>query len=137
MEYKKVARGNCYQFTNGKQYQVIEMPLDFETGEEMVVYKEIEEEEQVYVRTLTSFLSEIKQVFDDDMNLIEEFLDLDTNEQKLYFLQKYKRNITEKFISIVAQSMDFVEKETSLEMRYQDILHFIKMKMKYESGRFL
>lgn len=137
MEHEKVVRGNCYQFTNGKQCQVIEIPLDFDTGEEMVVYKENEDKGKVYVRPLSSFVAEIKQVSSEDINLIEEFLDLDENDQKLHFLQKHKRDITEKFISIVAQSMDFVEKETSLEMRYQDILHFINIKMKYESGRFL
>ena len=87
------------------------------------------------MRAVASFVTEMERVSDEEMRLIEDFLDIDENEQKLYFLQKHKRDITEKFITIAAQSMDFVEKETSLEMRYQDILHFIRMKMKYEGGR--
>ena len=135
MEYKTVAKGECYKFPEGKRCQVIEVATDFQTGEEMVVYKETDGEEMVYVRKLTSFVTEMERVSDEEMYLIEEFLDIDENEQKLHFLQKHKRDITEKFITIAAQSMDFVEKETSLEMRYQDILHFIRMKMKYECGR--
>ena len=135
MEYKTVTKGECYKFPNGKRCQVIELASDFQTGEEMVVYKETDEEEKVYVRAVASFVTEMERVSDEEMRLIEDFLDIDENEQKLYFLQKHKRDITEKFITIAAQSIGFVEKETSLEMRYQDILHFIRMKMKYEGGR--
>ena len=136
MDYRAVTKGECYKFPNGKNCQVIEVATDFQTGEEMVVYKETDEEERVYVRKLTSFATEMERTSDEEMHLIEEFLDIDENERKLYFLQKHKRDITEKFLTIAAQSMDFAEKETSLEMRYQDILHFVRMKMKYECGRF-
>lgn len=136
MEYKMVKKGECYRHFTGKRYQVIELATDVQTGKKVVVYKEVDGEENVYVQTMDSFAKEMEENADVDMLLIQEFLDIDDNEQKLYFLQKHKRDITEKFISIVAQSMDFVEKETALEMRYQDILHFLRMKMKYEGGRF-
>lgn len=135
MEYKTVTKGECYRFPEGKQCQVMEFATDFQTGEEMVVYKENDKEEKVYVRTLVSFIKEMEKVSDEDMRLIEDFLDIVENEQKLYFLQKHKKDITEKFMNIAAQSMDFAEKETSMEMRYQELLHFIRMKMKYEGGR--
>ena len=46
MEYKTVTKGECYKFPNGKRCQVIELASDFQTGEEMVVYKETDEEEK-------------------------------------------------------------------------------------------
>ena len=135
MEYKTITKGECYRNFEGKRYQVIELATDVQTGKEVVVYKESEGEEKVYVQTLTSFMKDMEEISDIDICLIQDFLDIDDNEQKLYFLQKHKRDISEKFISIAAQSMDFVEKENDLEMRYQDILHFLRMKMKYEGGR--
>ena len=83
MEYKTVTKGECYRFPEGKQCQVMELATDFQTGEEMVVYKENDKEEKVYVRTLVSFIKEMEKVSDEDMRLIEDFLDIVENEQKL------------------------------------------------------
>ena len=72
---------------------------------------------------------------EEEKSLVWEFLDLDTPTQKIDFLQLKKEEMTEEFLGIAAQSLDFVENEGSLEERYAELLHYLKTIEKYESGR--
>ena len=51
------------------------------------------------------------------------------------FLQKKKSEITEEFIGIVAQSLDFVENDGTVEERYEAVMQYLRTVMRYESGR--
>lgn len=70
-----------------------------------------------------------------DNTMIMEFLDLNTVEEKLQYLFGVHDKITEEFISVAAQSLDFVESKESLEDRYQALLNYLKTVAKYERGR--
>ena len=69
---------------------------------------------------------------EEEQSLIMRFLDLSSNEEKLRFLQKYKTELTDEFLSAAAQSMDFTENAQTMEMRYQQLVKYIKTLMKYE-----
>lgn len=70
-----------------------------------------------------------------DRALIMEFLEIDKVEEKIQYLQAVKDQITDEFLAIVAQSMDFVENEGNIAQRYDAILKYLRTIAKYESGR--
>lgn len=70
-----------------------------------------------------------------DNSMIMEFLDLNTVGDKIQYLQSVKEHITEEFIEIVAQSLDFTENDSGLSERYEAILHYLRTVKRYESGR--
>lgn len=70
-----------------------------------------------------------------DYSMVMEFLDLDTVDAKINYLLKVKDKITEEFIGIVAQSLDFVENEGSLYERYDSVLRYLRTVARYESRR--
>ena len=70
-----------------------------------------------------------------EQNLIMEYLEQETVDGKIDYLIRVKERITDTFISVVAQSLDFVENEAELSERYEEILRYLRMIAKYESGR--
>lgn len=64
--------------------------------------------------------------------MLMEYLDLGTNEERLQFLQRRKADVTGAFLEAVAQSLDYTEKETSVEFRLLDLMNYLRMLMKYE-----
>ena len=67
--------------------------------------------------------------------MILEYLDLETEEEKLQYLQKHRNELTDRFLTAAAESMDYAERGESPEERYAEIVRCLKTKMRYESGR--
>lgn len=144
--------GECYRHFKGNRYQVLVVARHTEREEELVVYEGLYGNHPVYARPLEMFLEKVdKRKFPDaeqqyrfeleedtavtdegEQSLIMRFLDLEHNEDKLRFLQKYKTELTDEFLSAAAQSMDFTENAQTMEMRYQQLVKYIKTLMKYE-----
>lgn len=156
MEYnRRPKEGECYRHFKGRRYQVIGIAKHSETMEELVVYRQLYGEQELYVRPLEMFISkvykekypEVEQEYrfelegeedgqrEDDRSLIWEFLDLSSSKEKMDFLQKKKSEITEEFIGIAAQSLDFVENDGTVEERYEAVMQYLRTVMRYESGR--
>ncbi len=151
MEYKRRPKeGECYRHFKGKRYQVIGIAKHSETMEELVVYRQLYGEQGLYVRPLEMFVSkvdkekypEVKQEYrfeleeqEEKRTLLWEFLDLSSAKEKMDFLQKRKSEITEEFIGIVAQSLDFVENDGTVEERYEAVIQYLRTVVRYESGR--
>lgn len=155
MEYnRRPKEGECYRHFKGKRYQVIGIAKHSETMEELVVYRQLYGEQELYVRPLEMFISkvdkekypEVRQEYrfeleegagsqKEDRSILWEFLDLSSAKEKMDFLQKKKSEITEEFIGIVAQSLDFVENDGTVEERYEAVMQYLRTVMRYESGR--
>lgn len=162
MEYRIPKKGDIYRHFKGNLYEVIIIARDSETLEEKVVYKAVDGED-AYVRTLSMFLSKVdhvkypdvkqefrfelitnEQVIDlpkaepimENQNMIFDFLDLDSTNDKIQYLVHNKEKVTENFLSVVAQSLDFAESKGDLEERFEDILKYLRTVSRYENTRF-
>lgn len=144
--------GECYRHFKGNRYQVMGIAKHTERDETLVIYKGLYGENQVYARPLEMFIGkvdhnkfpDVRQEYRFELeeetvdanregrSLIMEFLDLDSNAEKIKYLQRIKLNITDQFLATAAQSLDFVENSTTLEARYQDLMHYLKTLTKFE-----
>ena len=154
MEYRIPKKGEIYRHFKGNLYEIVLIARDSETLEEKVVYKEVEGD-SAYVRSLPMFVSLVdKEKYPNvtqefrfelvqeavisetaDHDMIMEYLEQDTVDSKIDYLIRVKDRITEPFISVVAQSLEFVENEGELSERYEEILRYLRTVARYESGR--
>ena len=160
MEIRIPKAGDVYRHFKGNLYEVILIARDSETLEEKVVYKELNGD-NAYIRSLPMFCSpvdknkypnveqeyrfkliqeenvaeEVEETQLENPALIMGFLELSTVTDKMRYLQNVKDNITESFIEIVAQSLDFIENRGTLEQRYEEILLYLSTVEKYEKSR--
>ena len=151
-DYRIPKPGERYRHFKGNRYQVLTLATHTETGEKLVVYQDLAREERVYARPLEMFagkvdrnkfpdvrqeyrfeLEEDSAVEDrDEHSLIMDFLDLSSVEEKIVFLQRSKTELTDSFLTAAAQSLDFTESAKTQELRYQDLLHYLKTLSRYE-----
>ena len=148
MEYKKPVKGEIYRHFKGNLYQVLAIAKHTETMEEMVVYQEADGE-AVYVRPLEMFVSLVdREKYPDAIQKnrfelqndkssfsVMDFLDLPSTTEKIKYLELYRESITEEILEIVAQSLDFVENDGSVDERYRAILQYMHTLEKYEIRR--
>ena len=148
MEFRTPKKGEIYKHFKGNLYEVIAIAKHTETMEDMVVYSEVDGE-KTYARPLEMFVSkvekekypEVLQVYrfelqDQKSKLsIMDFLDLSTATEKIQYLEAMRDSITEEFVGIAAQSMDFVENDGSLDERYRALLQYLRTVEKYETRR--
>ena len=148
MEYRTPKKGEIYRHFKGNLYEVLAIATHTEIEELMVVYQEVNGE-KTYARPLEMFVSkvdkekypEVLQTYrfelqDEKSNLsIMDFLELSTATEKIQYLEIMKDSITEEFIGIVAQSMDFVENDGSLEERYRALIQYLRTVERYEIRR--
>lgn len=162
MECKRPEPGEIYRHFKGRKYKVLAIARHTETDEELVVYEALYGSHGIYARPLVMFLSPVDRRKYPDAGqhyrfelckaplkgqletqpeevevspLIIQFLDCESNEAKLQFLQKHRLELTEQFLITAAESLGYAEPEKTLELRYDGIISHLKMKMKYETGR--
>lgn len=160
MEIRIPQSGDIYKHFKGNLYEVVLIARDSETLEEKVVYKELNGE-KAYVRSLPMFVSPVdKEKYPDvqqeyrfelvkndvveeseeestleNPSLILGFLELSTVEEKLKYLQSVKNDISETFLEMAAQSLEFVEKKGTLTQRYEDLILYLSTVERYEKSR--
>lgn len=148
MEFRIPKKGEIYKHFKGNLYEVIAIAKHTETMEDMVVYREVDGE-KTYARPLEMFVSKVdKEKYPDILQVyrfelqdeksklsIMDFLDLSTATEKIQYLETMKDSMTEEFVGIAAQSLDFVENDGSLEDRYRALLQYLRTVEKYEKRR--
>ena len=161
MKRRRPKTGEVYRHFKGKRYRVMHIALCAETNEEMVVYEALQGEGKVYVSTVEAFLRETNRKRYPDAEqeyrfelcereparehrektevseetLIMEFLELDENEDRAEFLMKNRGQLTDRFLTVAAESLEFAESAETVEERWAALMRFLKTKMKYESRR--
>lgn len=159
MAYRIPKKGELYRHFKGNLYEVIVIARDSETLEEMVVYKEMDGE-AVYVRPLRMFVSKVdhekypdvlqeyrfehiqrietEEIIESEEeevsnnSMILDFLELTTASEKIQYLQSVREYINEEFLTVVAQSLEYVERDESLIGRYEALIHYLKILARYE-----
>ena len=159
MAYRIPKKGELYRHFKGNLYEVIVIARDSETLEEMVVYKEMDGE-AVYVRPLRMFVSKVdhekypdvlqeyrfehiqrietEEIIESEEeevsnnSMILDFLELTTASEKIQYLQSVREYINEEFLTVVAQSLEYVERDKSVIGRYEALIHYLKILARYE-----
>lgn len=157
-------QGACYRHFKGKIYRVLAIARHTETLEELVVYEGLYGDHPVYARPLPMFAGRVdkekypdagqeyrfERILEENVlqekdekktegqwisQMLSEFLELDSNKEKLEFLQKHRTEITGKELEAIAQSLDFAENSTDDSMRLLDIEKYLRVLIKYEGRR--
>ena len=148
MEFRTPKKGEIYKHFKGNLYEVIAIAKHTETMEDMVVYSEVDGE-KTYARPLEMFVSKVdKEKYPDVLQVyrfelqeqksklsIMAFLDLSTATEKIQYLEAMKDSMTEECIGIVAQSLDFVENDGTVEERYRALVQYLRTVERYEKRR--
>ena len=148
MELRTPKKGEIYKHFKGNLYEVLAIAKHTETMEDMVVYREVDGE-KTYVRPLEMFVSKVdKEKYPDVLQIyrfelqdeksklsIMDFLDLSTATEKIQYLETMKDSMTEEFVGIAAQSLDFVENDGTLDERYRALLQYLRTVERYEKRR--
>ena len=97
----------------------------------MATIKDIAEKAHVSIATVSRVLNydNTLKVTDKTRKKIYEIA------EKLEYLKKHRLVLSERFLTAAAESLEYAEREESLEERYAGLVRFLQMKSRYESGR--
>lgn len=160
MSRRRPKEGEIYTHFKGKQYKVLHIAVHTETEEELVIYEALYDGRGIYARPLDMFLSPVDrrkypdarqeyrfeltgyaapeeegQPVKEEVPLIIRFLDLESNEEKVQFLQRHRAELDRQFLSAAAESLGYTETGKTVEMQYEGVVNYLRMKIKYETGR--
>ena len=145
MGYRKPKKGDIYKHFKGNLYEVVAVAKHTETMEEMVVYQEVDGD-AIYARPLEMFISKVdKEKYPEVLQMyrfeiqeeqeklsIVDFLDLKTSAEKRKYLESMRDSLTEEFIGLAAQCLDFIENDGTLDDRYRELIQYLRTLEKYE-----
>lgn len=141
MELKKPKKGEIYKHFKGNIYQILAIAKHSETLEELVVYQDVNSD-AIYARPLEMFVELVDKdtyrfelYHEKEQFSIMDFLDLSSATEKINYLERNRNDITEDMIGMIAQSLDFVENDGTLDERYYAVLQYLRIVERYEKRR--
>lgn len=140
-----------YKHFKGNLYQILTIAEHSETGEQLVVYQDLEGELKTWARPLEMFVAKVdREKYPDAVQeyrfelqqpepeldpLVLEFLDADTYEQRLNILAALHHRITDSMITTMAIASDVEVPEGDIETRYESLKTCLRTLQKYECSR--
>lgn len=144
-----------YRHFKGNSYEVLAIAKHSETDEELVIYKALYGEGQVYARPIDEFLSKtdrekypdavqeyrfekIEEEETQEVTLdpqVLEFLEADTYEERLNILTGLRYRITDEMITTMAIASDVEIPEGSIDKRFEELKSCLITMEKYECNR--
>jgi len=141
-----------YEHFKGHRYQILTIAKNTETSEDMVVYQEMSEPYQVFVREVADFLSpvdheknpKVKQEYRFEKCELDEtihpklsaFLEAETYEKKLEILITMEPIITNSMINTMEMVLDVAISGGELEERYEALIGSLRTLKRFECNRF-
>ncbi len=140
-----------YRHFKGNRYAILAVAKHSETGEELVVYRSVTDETQVYARPLEMFMSPVdKEKYPDAkqemrFELCEEntdsdpdvdaFMACETYTEKLTVLVNMKSRLTAEKLSILACMCDIVLPQGDVFEKYEGLKSSLALRSRYEGTR--
>ncbi|MBO5303807.1 MAG: DUF1653 domain-containing protein [Lachnospiraceae bacterium] len=151
MDRKLPIPGERFLDTENKMCQVICIAKHAETGEELVVYQQLEGEFSCYVKPLEACVLSQEKGMSQSYAVSQEkrmsqeesavdpallaFLDADTLEEKYNVLVSIQGRITDYLIDSFAVCLDVVIPQGDTDTRYRQLLSSVRTMQKYENTR--
>lgn len=164
MKQEKLERGQLYQDSTGRIYQILLYAREQETKEEKVIYQSMQEnfaclidtEEALMERLVpirieervasTNCAGEQTEAFGQNSpkkdhkteveKLFFQFLDAESSKEKMELLVKLKPDLDVRIVNNIAASMDLPVDEDDVEKQYDFIMQNLKQRSKFECDRF-
>ncbi|MCR5279018.1 MAG: DUF1653 domain-containing protein [Lachnospiraceae bacterium] len=138
-----------YRHFKGNNYMILTLAKHSETGEDMVVYKALYGDGQVYVRPLAMFMEPVDRVKYPEATQqyrfekveakidpeVEAFLDAPTAIDRIRILNKIRPRLTDEMIDIMAIALDLEIGKGDIESRYADMLNCLNAIARFETNR--
>lgn len=154
MERHFPKKGEYYRHFEGGRYVILALARESRTKEEMIVYQNADKEEEIFVCPTSVFLEKTdretyentgyeycfvletsKEEMEKGQSIIFAFLELSDAEEKIRFMQRHREDMTEEVLSVIAESLEFVESQKDTEFRYEAILDYLHTIARYEGRR--
>lgn len=146
--------GKLYKHFKGNMYRVLHVAMHTETGEKMVIYQDVYDEEKIYARPYDMFISKVDTekypevtaeyrftLFDENDSSLKvnpkvlEFLDADGLLEKMSILREMRSIVTNDMLNTMAYSMDLELNDGEVEERFNELYNCIALREKMEGGR--
>ena len=138
-----------YKHFKGNNYRILAIARHSETGEQMVVYKALYGEGEVFVRPLDMFMEPVDRAKYPDASQeyrfekveakidpeVEAFLDAASAMDRIRILNRLRPRLTDNMVDIMAIALDLEIPKGDIDVRYSDLLGCLNTIAKYETTR--
>ena len=147
-ESKRPVPGERYRHYKGGEYQIVTMATHTENGEELVIYQALYDDFKIYARPADMFgnytkdgkkrfvkISGQPETENNENALLTSILDAETIKEKLEKITEKKDMIDAKMLGNLAVAFDIAPDTKHPDELYEQIVQYLKTRLKYETGR--
>ena len=149
---REIKTGEYYRHVEGGLYHVTGVAKDADTGRQMIVYQELDGNEELWVRSCEDFSAEVDRCKYPDAEqqylfekveepketnpLLLRFLDTETYADKLELFQSWEAYADEQLLESIALSPDIVLGKRTTKEKSRQTLNCLKTMAHLETNRF-